>query len=59
VSVVTRPDPAEADPLTELLTSGKLRPATASGPVHRPSGPVPTDLEAGELPRELRDDERY
>jgi hypothetical protein len=56
---VKRPDPDEVHLLTELLASGKLRPATASRPVHRPSGAVRTDREAGELLRELRDDERY
>ncbi|QWF79085.1 PucR family transcriptional regulator [Amycolatopsis sp. CA-230715] len=38
---------------------GKLRPATRTGPVPRPAGPMRTDHEAGALLRELRDDERY
>ncbi|MGH3842497.1 MAG: hypothetical protein ACRDS0_13775 [Pseudonocardiaceae bacterium] len=41
------------------IHSSKLRPATLSGPAPRPSGRVRTDHEAGELLRQLRDDERY
>ncbi|MGH3766864.1 MAG: type II toxin-antitoxin system Phd/YefM family antitoxin [Pseudonocardiaceae bacterium] len=51
--------PAQVHPLAELIGSGKLRPATLSGPAPRPSGRVRTDHEAGELLRQLRDDERY
>ncbi|WP_028922343.1 type II toxin-antitoxin system Phd/YefM family antitoxin [Pseudonocardia acaciae] len=58
-AVIARLIPAQVSPLAELIASGKLHPATASGPVPRPSGPVRTDHEAGELLREMRDDERF
>jgi len=51
--------PARDNPLSNLISSGKLRPATISGPAPRPVGPVKTDQEAGELLREMRDSERY
>jgi prevent-host-death family protein len=58
-AVIARLVPAQVHPLAELIASGKLRPAVVTGPVPRPSGPVHTDREAGELLREMRDDERY
>jgi len=58
-TVIARLVPATEDPLTEMIRSGRLRPATVSGPAPRPSGPVITDHEAGELLREMRNDERY
>jgi len=57
--VVARLVPAQDNPLTDMISAGRLRPATVSGPAPRPSGPVKTDNEAGELLRELRDAERY
>ncbi|MFZ0833403.1 MAG: type II toxin-antitoxin system prevent-host-death family antitoxin [Mycobacterium sp.] len=51
--------PARDNPLSNLISSGKLRPATISGPAPRPVGPVKTDQEGGELLREMRDSERY
>jgi prevent-host-death family protein len=58
-NVVARLLPAEDHPLSELIESGKLHPAAVTGPAPRPSGPVNTDQEAGQLLRELRDSERY
>ncbi|WP_067967093.1 type II toxin-antitoxin system Phd/YefM family antitoxin [Mycolicibacter icosiumassiliensis] len=58
-AVIARLVPAQDDPLSEMIQSGQLRPATVRGPAPRPSGPVLTDYEAGELLREMRDDERY
>ena len=58
-TVVARLVPARQDPLSDLLTTGKLHPATATGPAPRASGPMHTDHEAGELLRQLRDVERY
>lgn len=58
-TVIARLVPAQDDPLTEMIRSGLLRPATVRGPAPRPGGPVLTDHEAGELLRDLRDDERY
>lgn len=59
-SVIARLIPAREHPLSALMESGKLRPATAStASAPRPAGPVRTDHEAGELLREMRDTERY
>ncbi len=58
-AVIARLIPATEEPLAEMIRSGRLRPATLSGPVPRPSGPIRTDHEAGAVLREMRDDERY
>ncbi|HEY9417235.1 MAG TPA: type II toxin-antitoxin system prevent-host-death family antitoxin [Pseudonocardia sp.] len=58
-TVIARLIPAHEQPLAEWIGTGKLRPATLTGAAPRPSGPVRTDHEAGELLRRLRDDERY
>lgn len=58
-TIIARLVPAQPRPLADLIASGKLRPPTARGPVPRPTGPIRTDNEAGELLRELRDEERY
>jgi prevent-host-death family protein len=58
-AVVARLVPAQGHPLVELIRSGRLQPATLAGPAPRPSGPLRTDREAGEVLRELRDSERY
>jgi prevent-host-death family protein len=58
-AVVARLIPAQDHPLADMINSGKLHPATLDGPAPRPSGPVNTEDEAGELLRALRDDERY
>lgn len=57
--VVARLIPAQPHPLAELIASGRLRPPTGGGPAPRPTGPARNADEAGELLRELRDDERY
>jgi prevent-host-death family protein len=51
--------PAVPAALADLVTTGRVRPPSLSGPLPRPVGPVRTDLEAGALVREQRDDERY
>jgi prevent-host-death family protein len=58
-AVVARLVPAQENPLAEMISAGRLHPATLSGPAPRLSGPVSTDHEAGQLLRDLRDDERY
>lgn len=58
-AVVARLIPAERNALTDLVNTGKLHPATITGPAPRPVGPIRTDQEAGELLRRLRDAERY
>ncbi len=57
--MVARLVPVQAHPLAELISSGKLHPAAVRGPMPRPAGPVRTDHDAGELLRQMRDDERY
>lgn len=57
--VVARLVPSQKNPLAEMISAGRLRPATLSGAAPRPSGPVKTDNEAGQVLRELRDTERY
>ena len=57
-TVIARLMTVQPHPLASLISSGKLRPATSQGPIIRPTGPIRTDHEAGELLRILRDDER-
>jgi prevent-host-death family protein len=58
-TVVARIVPAQDHPLSELIRSGKLTPATTFGPAPRPVGRVRTEDEAGALLRAMRDTERY
>lgn len=58
-AVIARIVPANDNPLSGMISAGKLRPATLSGPAPRASGPIRTDHEAGRLLREMRDAERY
>jgi prevent-host-death family protein len=58
-AVIARLVPAQENPLAEMISAGRLHPATLSGPAPRPVGPVQTDQEAGQVVRELRDHERY
>jgi prevent-host-death family protein len=57
--VVARIVPAEPSPLTRLLSTGNLRPASATGPIPRPKGEVRADRQSGELLEQLRDEESY
>lgn len=58
-SVIARLVPAQPSPVSALIAAGKLRPPTVTGAIPRPKGPIRTDHEAGDLLRQLRDDERY
>ncbi len=58
-AVVARLVPAQDNPLAEMISAGRLHPATLTGPAPRPPGPINTDHEAGQLVRKLRDSERY
>lgn len=58
-AVIARLVPAQPSPVSTLISTGKLRPATLTGPIPRPKGPIRIDQEAGDLLRRLRDDERY
>ncbi|HEX5407385.1 MAG TPA: type II toxin-antitoxin system prevent-host-death family antitoxin [Pseudonocardiaceae bacterium] len=57
--VVARIVPAAPHPLADRIASGRLRLPEVEGPIPRPHGPVRTDNEAGDLLREMRDEERY
>jgi prevent-host-death family protein len=57
--VIGRIVPAVSGELDDLIAAGKLTPATLGGPWVAPTGPAAVGLEAGELIRRLRDDERY
>ena len=58
-AVVATLIPAQNHPLSAMISSGKLKPATLTGPAPRPPGPIKTEHEAGRILRELRDTERY
>ena len=55
---VARLVPVVAAGLADLVADGRVAPPTIDGPVPRPSGPVRTEHEAGELLTGLRDEER-
>jgi prevent-host-death family protein len=58
-SVIARIVPASARPLDDLVSAGRVRPATVHGPAPRPTEPAKGEQDAGELLRILRDEERY
>ena len=52
--------PASAGPLDDLISAGRVRPATVHGPAPRPTSATEHDgPEAGELLLAMRDEERY
>jgi prevent-host-death family protein len=57
--VIARLVPAHDDPLSELISSGRLHPASLSGRAPRPTGPLSNDAESGQILRDMRDAERY
>lgn len=58
-SVIARIVPATARPLDDLVSAGRVRPATMHGPAPRPTTPTDGKEEAGDLVRAMRDEERY
>lgn len=58
-SVIARIVPATARPLDNLVSAGRVRPATMHGPAPRPTMPSDAESEAGALLRAMRDEERY
>jgi prevent-host-death family protein len=58
-AIVARLVPAGEHPLSDMISSGRLTPATLTGLAPRLTGPIHTDRDAGEVLRELRDTERY
>jgi prevent-host-death family protein len=57
--VIARILPAEPSPFSELIASGRLHPATLSGPLKPPTGPIRANADAGSQVRADRDSERY
>ena len=58
-SVIARIVPATARPLDDLVSAGRVRPATMHGRAPRPTSPSDGKTEAGDLVRAMRDEERY
>jgi prevent-host-death family protein len=57
--VIARIVPASAGPLDELISTGRVQPATARGPAPRPVIAMHGGLDAGRLLERMRDEERY
>lgn len=57
--VIARLVPAQTHPLADLIAARVVHPPTRRDPLPRPTGPVQTGSEAGEILREMRDDERF
>jgi prevent-host-death family protein len=58
-TVIARIVPATARPLDDLVSAGRVRPATIHGPAPRPTMPAQGEAEAGAVLRSMRDEERY
>ena len=58
-TVIARIVPASARPLDDLVSAGRVRPATIHGPAPRPRAPAQGATEAGAVLRTMRDEERY
>jgi prevent-host-death family protein len=59
-AVIAHIVPAAAGPLDDLITAGRVQPATVRGPAPRPAGrPAQDSAEAGELLSAMRAEERY
>ncbi|HWE89066.1 MAG TPA: type II toxin-antitoxin system prevent-host-death family antitoxin [Pseudonocardiaceae bacterium] len=57
--VIGRIVPPSSGELDDLIAAGKVAPATIHGPFVAPRGPLISGTEAGELIRNLRDEERW
>jgi prevent-host-death family protein len=53
------PTPRAVDELDDLITAGRVVPATISTPFALPVGPPEDGVEAGALLSSMRDDERW
>ena len=58
-TVIARIVPASARPLDDLVSAGRVRPATIHGPAPRPTAPAQGETEAGAVLRTMRGEERY
>jgi prevent-host-death family protein len=56
---VARIVPVVAGELDDLIAEGRVIPATVHGPWRMPGGEIDLDANAGELVRQLRDEERW
>jgi prevent-host-death family protein len=57
--VIAQIIPASAGPLDALISTGRVQPATVSGPAPRPAIPMRGGLDAGTLLQRMRAAERY
>ena len=57
--VIARIVPASAGLLDELISAGRVQPATVHGRAPRPTIPMSGNLDAGTLVQRMRADERY
>lgn len=58
-AVIARIVPAAAGPLDDLISTGRVRPASVHGPAPRPTIPARSGPDAGALLQGMRDEERY
>ena len=58
-TVIARIVPAATGPLDDLVSAGRVRPATLHGPAPRPTIHAGDGPDAGALLRQMRDEERY
>jgi prevent-host-death family protein len=57
--VIGRIVPATSGELDDLIAAGRVVPATIRGPIPMPTYKAPPGSDAGELLRQLRDEERW
>ena len=57
--VIARIVPATSGELDDLVAAGRAIPATITGPIPMPNQKAPPGADAGELLRQLRDEERW
>lgn len=57
--VIARIVPAISGELDDLVAAGRAVPATVTGPIPMPAHKAPPGADAGELLRQLRDEERW
>lgn len=58
-AVIARIVPVSTGPFNDLISAGRVRPATVRGPAPRPTLPAAGNVDAGTLVRTMRDEERY
>jgi prevent-host-death family protein len=53
---VARSTPVQPSGLEDLVVRGRVLPATSSGPIPLPTGPVDTEVDSAEIISEQRED---